>query len=40
MFQILKEHLTSAPILAVLDPLGDLVVCTDSSLEGLGVVLM
>lgn len=25
-FQILKEHLTSAPILVVLDPLGDFVV--------------
>ncbi|XP_059075036.1 uncharacterized mitochondrial protein AtMg00860-like [Cryptomeria japonica] len=39
-FWILKECLTSAPILAVIDPLGDVVVCTDASLEGLGAVLM
>ncbi|KAH9325273.1 hypothetical protein KI387_005451, partial [Taxus chinensis] len=39
-FQLLKERLTTAPILAVPDPTEDFVVCTDASLEGLGVVLM
>lgn len=39
-FQILKEHLTNAPILVVSDPLGDFVVCTDASLEGLGAFLV
>ncbi|XP_057851473.2 uncharacterized mitochondrial protein AtMg00860-like [Cryptomeria japonica] len=39
-FHNLKEKLISAPILAVPDPSGDFLVCTDASLEGLGVVLM
>ncbi|XP_057852262.1 uncharacterized mitochondrial protein AtMg00860-like [Cryptomeria japonica] len=39
-FRILNERLTSAPILAVLDPLGDFMICTNASLEGLGAVLM
>ena len=32
--------MTSAPILAVPNPVGDFMVCTDASLEGVGVVLM
>lgn len=32
--------MTSAPILALPDPLGNFVVCMDASLEGLGAVLM
>ncbi|XP_059074998.1 uncharacterized protein LOC131875015 [Cryptomeria japonica] len=39
-FQILKERLTNAPILAVPDPLGNFVVCTDASLEGRGEILI
>ena len=39
-FQKLKECLTSAPVLAVLDSSKDFVVCTDASIEGLGAVLM
>jgi hypothetical protein len=39
-FQILKDKLTSAPILAVPDPAENFVVCTDASLEGIGAVLM
>ena len=39
-FRRLKELLTSAPILAVPDPAGDFMVCTDASLEGIGLVLM
>ena len=39
-FQKLKELLTSAPILAVPDPEGEFMVCTDASLEGIGAVLM
>lgn len=39
-FWILKECLTITPILAMLDPLGDFVVCTDAPLEGFGAVLM
>ncbi|KAH9297900.1 hypothetical protein KI387_029582, partial [Taxus chinensis] len=39
-FQLFKERLTTAPILAVPDPTEDFVVCTDASLEGLGAVLM
>ncbi|XP_059073629.1 uncharacterized protein LOC131874326 [Cryptomeria japonica] len=38
--EILKEYLTSAPILAVPNPLGNFVVCTNASLEGLGVFFM
>ena len=40
VFQELKRALTSAPILAVPDPSVDFVVCTDVSLDGIGVVLM
>ena len=32
--------MTSAPILSVHDPIGDFMVCTNSSLEGIGVVLI
>ena len=32
--------MTSAPILAVLDPAGYFMVCTNASLEGIGAVLM
>ena len=39
-FNALKERLTSAPILAVPNPVGDFMVCTDASLEGVGAVLM
>ena len=39
-FQELKRALTSAPILVVPDPTADFVVCTDASLDGIGVVLM
>lgn len=39
-FWIIKEFLTSSPILVVFDPLYDFVVCTYASLEGLGEVLM
>lgn len=39
-FQTLKVRLTSAPILVVHDPSRDFVVCTDASLEGIGVVLI
>ena len=39
-FQYLKECLTSAPVLVLPDPCKEFVVCTDASLDGLGVVLM
>ena len=39
-FQKLKDLLISAPMLAILDPIGDFMVCTNASLEGIGVVLM
>jgi hypothetical protein len=39
-FQCLKDLLTSATILKVLDPDEDFVVCTDACKEGLGGVLM
>ena len=35
-FQLLKESLTSAPIIKILDPNEDFVVCTNSRKEGLG----
>lgn len=39
-FRTLKEQLTSAPILVVLDPIGDFVVCIDASLQVLEADLM
>ena len=39
-FWRLKELLTKAPILKVLDMDADFLVCTDASKEGLGGVLM
>jgi hypothetical protein len=38
-FQHLKSLLTSAPILRIVDPNGDFIVCTDACKEGLGGVL-
>jgi hypothetical protein len=38
-FQLLKELLTSAPILNIVDPNENFVVCTDACKEGLGGVL-
>ena len=32
--------MTSAPVLVVPNPIGDFVVCTDASLEGVGAMLM
>ena len=39
-FQELKRALMSAPILAVLDPSTNFVVCTGASLDGIGEILM
>lgn len=39
-FQILKEKLTTTPILRVLDPNRHFTVVTDASIEGLGGVLI
>jgi hypothetical protein len=39
-FQQLKQLLTSAPILKIVDPSKDYVVCTDACKEGLGGVLI
>ena len=39
-FNALKECLTNASILAVPNPVGDFMVCTDASLEGVGAVLL
>eukprot|EP00253_Pinus_taeda_P006262 PITA_06262 len=39
-FEQLKHLLTTAPILSIVDPNKDYVVCTDASKEGLGGVLM
>ncbi|KAH9324501.1 hypothetical protein KI387_004679, partial [Taxus chinensis] len=39
-FKILKDQLTSAPILAVPDPSGNFTVVMDASGEGLGGVLL
>jgi hypothetical protein len=39
-FEKLKQLLTTAPILKVVDPHKDFVVCTYASKEGLGGVLM
>ena len=38
-FQHLKYLLTSAPILRIVDPKEDFIVCTDACKEGLGGVL-
>ena len=35
-----KEHLTSALVLALPNPIGDILVYTNLSLEGVGAVLM
>ena len=40
VFNTLKDHLTSEPIVVVPNLVGDFVVCTDALLEGVGVVLM
>ena len=39
-FNALKDCLTSAPVLAVHNPVGDFMVCIDTSLEGVGAVFM
>ena len=39
-FNLLKELLTSAPVLNIVDPNESFVVCTDACKEGLGGVLM
>eukprot|EP00253_Pinus_taeda_P005349 PITA_05349 len=39
-FEQLKHLLTTAPVLSIVDPNKDYVVCTDASKEGLGGVLM
>ena len=38
-FEKLKQLLTTTPVLKIVDPTKDFVVCTDSSKEGLGGVL-
>jgi hypothetical protein len=38
-FNLLKELLTSAPVLNIVDPNESLVVCTDACKEGIGGVL-
>ena len=40
IFQKIKHILMTAPVLRIVDPDGDFVVCTDSSKEGLGGVLL
>ena len=39
-FQLLKKLLTSAPIMKIVKPENDFVVCTDACKQGLGGVLM
>ena len=39
-FQELKQLLMTAPVLQIVDPDGDFVVCMDASNEGLGGVLL
>ena len=39
-FQKLKQLVMTAPVLWIVDPDGDFVVCTDASKEGLGGVLL
>jgi hypothetical protein len=38
-FNLLKDLLTSAPIMKIVDPNENFVVCRDACKEGLGVVL-
>ena len=40
IFQKLKQLLMTAPVLRILDPDGDFVVCTDASKEVLGGFLL
>jgi hypothetical protein len=40
IFQTLKHLLTHAPMLKIIDPEADFLVCTDACKEGLGGVLM
>jgi hypothetical protein len=40
IFQSLKHPLTHAPVLKIVDPENDFLVCTDACKEGLGEVLM
>lgn len=40
MFEALKEKLTSVLVLVVPNPIGNVMVCTDASLEAVGAVLM
>ena len=39
-FEKLKQLLMTAPVLRIVDPDGDFVVCTDASKEGLGGFLL
>ena len=39
-FQNIKQLLMTAPIIRVVDPSGDFVVCTDARKEGIGGVLL
>jgi hypothetical protein len=39
-FQTLKHLLTHAPVLKIVDPEADFLVCTDAYKEGLGGVIM
>ncbi|XP_074327856.1 putative mitochondrial protein AtMg00860 [Apium graveolens] len=38
--QELRKRLVTAPVLALLDKIGNFVICSDASLKGLGCVLM
>jgi hypothetical protein len=40
IFQALKHLLTHAPMLKIVDPKDDFLMCTDACKEGLGGVLM
>ena len=40
IFQKLKQILMNTPILQIVDPDGDFVVCTNASKEGIGWVLL
>ena len=39
-FQKIKEMLTSAPVLNIVEPKGNFLVCTDACKQGIGGVLM